>query len=486
MSIDDGRTPAPGPCAFTLVCFLTCCLAPLAAAAAAPPGDAQDPIAPADMSLPADVQLRLAKTFAPGLVFHPLEEYFPVSPLFTVEDGARVTNFDDPTLLARLGTAESRRDHYRGLSLDEKAALATVYYRAFPTRHDGKDRIVVEYWFYYVQNDYRIRPNVFPFWVDGSHPNDLEHIHVVLRPGTGADYVLDEVFASSHEGTMPANRYRYQGADVQKRGRYLVERGSHALAPDIDEDGVFTPGNDGDSGEKFLWGIRDRGLIWPRYKRSYMDDRKNDSPRRFEYADAPAAPGTLTYRLVPVEELTRAFTRLDLSRQERKAIFEADKFWFRRVFGSDNGSSTKLLVPPAREASSPSIGIGKFASTERGFLLGVTVKSDRQGALFGYRYSFLHGIRFLPDVVFEADTKVNTLRQAYVSGEALLSYPIDGTTRVYFGRALVTDLKDLGRRQWDWVGGFEFRLGRMRLSGESRSWGPVTQSSKEFSFSHLF
>jgi hypothetical protein len=189
---------------------------------------------------------------------------------------------------------------------------------------------------------------------------------------------------------------------------------------------------------------------------------------------------------VPVEELTRAFDKLDLSSKQRKTLFEVDKFWFRRVFGGDNGSSAKLLVPPARPVSSPSIGIGQFASTERGLLLGATFKMSGPGMLFGARYAYLHGIKYLPDVVLEADGHVTTRDQAYFSGEVLLSYPIDGSMKLLFGRAFVADVKQFDRQQWDWIAGVEFRMGRMRFNGAARSWGPVTQSSKEFSLSYFF
>jgi hypothetical protein len=441
-----------------------------------------------DSSLSPELQRRLAERFSPILEFHPLEEYFPASPLFPMNgSGADTRTTNDPATIALLGTAESRREQYRALALKEKSALATVYYRAYPVRRDSRDLIVVEYWFYYVQNTYSLRGNVLPFWVDSSHPNDLEHVHVILRPSGDSEFVLDELYASSHEGTMPANRYQYAGGDPQKRARYLVERGSHAMAPDMDEDGVFTPGVDGDSGQKFLWGIRDRGVIWPRYKRSYMDDRRKDSPIVFEFAGAAEPDATrLPYALVPVEELTGAFAQLDLSRSQRQAIFETEKNWLRRLFGSDNGSSEKLLMPPTRAPSSRSIGIRQFSSTERGLLLGYTFKNDRQGVMIGGRYSYLHGIRYLPDIVFESTGHVTTYRTSYVSNEVLLSYPIDGTVRARFGGALVTDSLTFANRQWDWIVGAEVKLGRMRVNAATRAYGPITQSSKEFSLSYFF
>ena len=474
--------PTLAPC---LASLIVACMPFSAAAADA--DDAAISIPRVESSLSPEVQRRVAERFSPILEFHPLEEYFPTSPLFTLPAGD-TRSADDPATIALLGTADSRRERYEALALTEKAALATVYYRAYPVRRDSRDLIVVEYWFYYVQNAYRIRGNVLPFWVNGNHPNDLEHVHVVLRPsGDSEEFVLDGVYASAHEGTMPANRYHYANGDPQKRARYLVERGSHALAPDIDEDGVFTPGVDGDSGQKFLWGIRDRGVIWPRYNPEYMDDRRKDSPIVFEHAGAPTAGmGWLPYRLVPVEELTQAFAQLDLSSKQRQAVFEIDKNWFRRAFGGDNGSSEKLLVPPTRAASSGSVGIRQFSSTERGLLLGYTFKNDRQGMMIGGRYSYLHGIRHLPDLIFESTAHVTTYGTAYVSNEVLLSYPIDGTVRARFGGALVVDSLTFESPQLDFVLGAEVKLGRMRVNAATRSFGRITRSSKEFSLSYFF
>ena len=39
-----------------------------------------------------------------------------------------------------------------------------MYYRV--TR--ASETIVLEYWFYYVWNDYSARPGLFPFWFNGT------------------------------------------------------------------------------------------------------------------------------------------------------------------------------------------------------------------------------------------------------------------------------------------------------------------------------
>ena len=195
-------------------------------------------------------------------------------------------------------------------------------------RRSGQPVVVFEYWFYYVRNEYRVRSNVLPLWMSSSHPNDLEHIHLVLREEYG-EYVVDEAYASAHEGKIPANRYKYQSARHAGPTRFLVELGSHALAPDIDEDGVFTPGTDGNSGSKMLWGIRDKGYTWPRYRKSYMTVRSSGNAIVFSHgktaAGAVDASG-FSYRLVPVDSVTESFSELNLTGQSAEACFRKPDF----------------------------------------------------------------------------------------------------------------------------------------------------------------
>ena len=254
---------------------VVCCLLPHLDAVAAP--HPQDPSAAESLSggaLTPDDERRLAERYAPALAFHPKEDYFPASPLFPLDlDLAAAEPSTSQSPASLLGNARSRREQYQALSMRQKAQLSTVYFRAYPARLHAQDVVVVEYWFYYVHNRYRIRGNLLPIWVDGSHPNDLEHVHLVLRRSDDdSGFTPAEVHASSHAGTMPFNRSRYR-ADEEMPGRLLVELGSHAMASDIDEDGLFTPGADGDSGYKMVWGIRDRGITWARYSPSYMGMR---------------------------------------------------------------------------------------------------------------------------------------------------------------------------------------------------------------------
>lgn len=447
--------------------------------------DADRPVADGtiqlDSELTAEAQRELAERFSPVLVFHPSEQYFPTNPLFPLDSpGARDVS---APITTRLGTVAERRKVYDALTVPQKAGLSTVYYRAYHARTDGEPVVVVEYWFYYVFNNYRVRGNVLPFWIDGDHPNDLEHIHVVLRQAADGAYVLREVYTSAHDGTMPANRYQYDNL-AGDRTRFLIERGSHAIAPDVDGDGVFTPGVDGSSGYKMLWGIRDRGITWTRYQPGYMDARTVGNSIVFSYAGAMPEDGGYRYRLVPVERLQISFDDLLLSKSDRQAIFENDRHWFRRMFGGNNGRSGELLVPPARSDDRNSIGIDRFVSTERGFMAGIQVNLEQQGGFVGARYAYLLGGRWVPDVILQADAIF--VGQTYLSSQAMLAYPFDGATTIMFGGGLVTDSLRFERRQWDWVGAVEFPLGRMRLYVSARSWGPLTKYTQEVRLAYFF
>jgi hypothetical protein len=441
--------------------------------------------------LSADEQARLAHQFAPVLVFHNDEKFFPVSPLFPI---TKAPTSDKEKMLLRLGTTESRTAAYLEMSLAERAKLATVHFRAYPAKRDSRNVVVLEYWFYYVHDEYRVRGNILPIWAGGNHPNDLEHVHLILRRAESGKFVVDELYASAHEGKIPANRYNYGEAGHDGPTRFFVELGSHAMAPDIDEDGIFTFGIDGDSGSKLQWGIRDEGYTWPRYRGRYMSPRSNGNLVVFEEENAAISPGekedtrfskVYSYRLTSVDSLGEGFAQLDLTGKELKSTFETPTFWFPRVFGRDNGRSQALLMPRPPKSGGDSVGILGVSSLERFLILGTTLNVDEPGFLVGARYSFLTHSLIVPDFILETDSIV-TRHKNYLSPQFLLSYPLDGFTRIMFGKSLVTDSWSFSPRQWDTVGTIEVRLGDMRISASARSIGPVRAVSKEFRFFYAF
>jgi hypothetical protein len=185
-----------------------------------------------------------------------------------------------------------------------------------------------------------------------------------------------------------------------------------------------------------LWGIRDRGITWARYQPDYMDARTVGHSIVFSYAGATPEPEGYAYRLVPVDRLQTAFDDIKLTKNDRQAIFENSRHWLSRLFGSNNGSSGKLLVPPPRSADRNSIGFDRFASTERGFMVGAQLNAEQQGAFVGARYAFLLGDTWVPDIMFQADALF--VGTTYLSSQIMISYPIDGsraTDEVHAGSA---------------------------------------------------
>ncbi len=262
-------------------------------------GAADAPIAAyskaATASLCPQHQALLAEEFAPVLVFHPQEEYFPSSPLFSLENAAVGPSARDGSEnLRRLGTTKTRTQLYRSLSLAEKERLAKLHYRAFSLRQEGSELVVLEYWLYYVQNDYRVRGGLFPFWVDASHPNDLEYIRLLLRSSSEGRHAdgcarvkignrIATVINSAHGDHIPDHSYSVSAAEELSGSlRFLVELGAHASSLDVNQDGIFTPGVDAESRYKLIWGIRDRGLTWAGHDPSYMDSREAETAIVFQ------------------------------------------------------------------------------------------------------------------------------------------------------------------------------------------------------------
>src|SRR6185436_17043245 len=161
-----------------------------------------------------------------------------------------------------------------GLSPAEKLHRAALGYRVFSRFDRGQIEVVVEYWCYYVFNEFTVRGTWLPYRVQDDHPHDLERLYLVLIPTEApgfADGAADEawargafrirrVVANAHDGSIPPNQYDVGDDHVLAPPlTILVERGSHAMAPDINEDGRFTPGIDATAARKLQWGIRDTG-----------------------------------------------------------------------------------------------------------------------------------------------------------------------------------------------------------------------------------
>jgi hypothetical protein len=301
--------------------------------------------------------------------------------------------------------------------------------------------------------------------------------------------VVQAIYTSAHEGTVPANRYVPSVEGLSVRPRILVELGSHASAPDIDQDGLFTPGVDGSSGYKMLWGIRDRGITWLNHSPSYADPRTEENSLLL-FPDSAALEESnsrrFAYQLVSVDELSEEFDRLGMSQSEREAIFETRIHWLKWVIGKSNGDSDKLLTPPSLDVQGDSVGLDGFSSTERGIILGGTSLAESPGVYLGGRYGFLHGVKFLPDFVLELDGIFTTKGTTYLVTDFLLSYPISVSAKVLGGVGLLTDSIKFTNYQWDWSAGLEVRFGNIQFYGGVRSRGPVNGEVLDIRLAYFF
>lgn len=475
-------------------------------------GSADPPIAAyseaATASLCPQHQALLAQEFAPILVFHPHEEYFPSSPLFPLEDTALApSGHEKSAQLRQLGTTKARSQLYRSMSLAQKEGLAKLYYRAFSLRQGGSELVVLEYWMYYVYNDYRVRGGLFPFWVDASHPNDLGYIRLLLRSsrrGRHADGCaqvqlgdrIATVISSAHGDRIPDHRYRVaEGERLSSPLQFLIELGAHASSLDVNQDGVFTPGVDAEARYKLIWGIRDRGLTWAGHDPSYMDSREAETSIVLQpvgQGDGGSSNGNstqvdiLTYQLVAISRLESELRHLEPDGQALREVFQEQIAWPRRLFGRSNGNADQLLLPPAESSLVGSEEGERFGSTERGFTAGITTLEAHPAMFVGGRYAFFNRSKFIPDLILSTEMIHCVESGKHFSSSVLGSYPIDAATKLVFGRGLVVETAERHRKQWDWIAGLEIQLGAVRLHGAYRTLGPVTDSAFDLRLYYLF
>ena len=119
-------------------------------------------------------------------------------------------------------------------------------------------------------------------------------------------------------------------------------------------------------------------------------------------------------------------------------------------------------------------------------MVGMTNLAEGPGVFVGGRYAFLNGIKYLPDLILEADGVLTGRGEKFISTKVLLSYPIDATTKLMGGYGFVTDSLRFNHRQWDWIAAIEGRLGHIRIYGAMRTWGSVTKSAVDFRVCYFF
>ena len=306
---------------------------------------------------------QLARRFAPVLVFHPAETFFPSNP-HPVAQGVQSRGRDDaPSESDGDGTpgtspVAERIRAYLDLSREEKLARATVFYRVSTMEAEHGPRLVIEYFLYYLRNPYRTRGGLFPIGFNLTHPHDLERVRVVVRwprpadgPETLADPIVEGVYPSAHGPDVPDTVVRSRGGRaIAPPIRILVEFGSHAMATDLDGDGRFTPAGDGSEPRKFLWGIRDHGAAWWHYRPSYMEARDDATAVVLRGPpDAHATPRSSSaagpvYRLEPIDTLLTGL--LWVNSPEAEAIDDDRASWAVRLFGDASRQRVLTLPPP--------------------------------------------------------------------------------------------------------------------------------------------
>lgn len=432
---------------------------------------------PGSLPLFPEEQAAIARAFAPVLIFHPDEQYFPISSTFplTLGNASGDETADAPGAREQLGRAAERAARYAALPRETKMALAAVGYRVFSRFRRGQTEVVVEYWCHYVYNAFTIRGTWLPYRISGNHPQDLERLFLVLSPvpdtpprEQAADdawarraFRIRRIVANAHDGSVPANEY-----EVKDPGRLdppvniLVERGSHAMAPDIDHNGRFNPDVDSTTTNKLLWGIRDGGSTWGWFRKGQMDAR--DSLRAEHLcAFTPAAESTggdcTPYRLYPIENIQRWFDALHLSARDRRDVIGTTSL-FTRTFS--NVRVEELMVP-----RDPPDGrlldrmVRRRPRSGQGLVAGFGTIADGPGLAVGGRYFGDVPSRRWPDILAEAVAIVPQGQRPVAKASVFGSYAIDASTSVVMGG----DWISRAQPSVDAVVGIEFHIGMILL-----------------------
>ena len=410
----------------------------------------------------------MATAFAPTLVFHPLEEYFPTNsvPLSAYDDLFTAQPEGWPARVAR----------YRGLSATEKLQRAAIAYRVFSRVERGRLEVVIEYWCYYVYNAFTVRGGWLPYRVKDNHPHDLERVYLVLTPtptteaaGTEQSHAdvawarrsfqIRSVIANAHDGSIPPNQYDARDEDVLTPPlTLLVERGSHAMAPDINQDGRFTPGVDSTATPKMLWGIRDNGSTWGWYRASFTDRRDSSAVRLCgPVTDADRAESACTrYTLYPGDDLQRWFGSFQLSPDDRREILGRTSFLV-RTFGDVR--IEKLMVPmDPPDGRMLTRMLRRRTTTEAGFVAGFTTVRNSPAIVLGRRYLWHVQSRYAPDVMAEALATFPTGERRSVEATMWGSYNLDAITNLLFGAGYYSEGEPA-----DVAAGVDLRIGRWRV-----------------------
>ncbi len=335
----------------------------------------------------------------------------------------------------------------------------------------GRSRWSSSTWCYYVYNEFTVRGTWLPYRVRDNHPHDLERLYLVLTPTEAATSVdgadeswargafrIRRVVANAHDGSIPPNRYDVPvGAALAPPLTVLVELGSHAMAPDINHDGRFTPGIDSTAARKLQWGIRDTGATGSRYRASFMDDRDASALRLCGPSDASRVEidSCTPYTLYAADDLQIWFQGFDLSRSDRHDILGRSSWWV-RTFG-DVRLETLMVPADPPDGSVLDKMVRRRIRGQAGFVAGLTGAGGSPALLVGRRYFWNVGPRRVPDIAAEAVALFPLDRRPLVEGTLWGSYTIDAITNVVIGGGWFDG------QVADWAVGSDLRVGRFTV-----------------------
>jgi hypothetical protein len=429
----------------------------------------------------------IARAFAPVFVFHPHERFLPTSPLFPLElDDVPRAEVRTPASLAEvLGTVDSRVARYLRLSFEEKLAIATIHWRVYHTRDADRPVVVAEYWCYYAFNEFKLHGGFLPYSVHDDHRHDLERVFIVLERKNGSaslgerddeqawarrTYRIRRIVASAHDGPIAANRFDVppspglsEASEASEQPQLpieiLVEQGSHAMAPDIDRDGAFTPGIDSSRPRGgFDWGIRDHGNTWSFYRASYMDRRGHESSIRLCASDDEVVrTDCVPYALASADDLQRWFEGMHLTSADRSRIIGHTSTAV-RMFG--DAAIEDLMVPTdPPDGSMLHDMMQRSCHSERGLFGGMIAALKSPAAIVGGRINVPTYLPVVPGLLAEAVAIAPAHSKPKAEASLLGYFRADAILKLVAGVGFYSQ----DRRHIDSIAGFEVRAGRLRV-----------------------
>lgn len=430
-------------------------------------------------AIPAAQQEYLGQRFAPILIFHPRELYFPMRPDCNL----------GPISGLSLEKPAADFEEYKLLTLQQKISQSALYYRVYPI---AVGRIAIEYWIYYIYNSYRAGGGIFRFYMNINHANDLEYIVVTLEkhPTLAGryDYIISSVTASAHRIN---NFYKFpQSTGRGGRLAFLIERGSHAMAPDIGGNSRFLPEVDSNNNEKLTWGVRDKGIIWARYKNDYAEERPPEDSVVLCPEDQPIYKdykNSYTYRLINESSLQKSIQGLG-SKQTLEGCRDRNHVnWLWRTFGKSDGCDLNLILPRLHGSyGNPKRAAKDVQTSDHGFVVGFTQILGHHTFLAGGRYGIPVKHRILPNLMLDSQVFAGGRKGFFFENAAVGMYPLDAITNVFAGASLLTDSITYDKRQWSGLAGIEWRLGNWRVRTAFRTRGSISRAWIDFRLSLVF